>query len=102
MRRVYAIWFFRKITSAIFVETFIFAGMLFVAFSFISFFNVMKNAFNSSSSVYSLSNFFLNAFVNAKIISQMLFLGLIAVALILGWELLFKKRDSQSLTSPLL
>lgn len=102
MKRVYAIWLFRKITSPVFIETFVFAGMLFAAASFISFFNVMKNAFNSSSSVYSLSIFFLNALVNADTISQLLFLGMMMAVLIIGWELLFKKRDSPSFISPLL
>jgi len=102
MRRVYAIWFFRKITSPFTIEIFIFMAILVASVSYISFFNVMRNAFNSSNSVYSLSNFFLNAFVNADAVAQLLSFGMIMAALILGWELLFKRRNSQSLTSPLL
>jgi hypothetical protein len=77
-------------------------AILVASISYISLFNVMRNALNSSDSVYSLSNFFLNAFVNADAISQLLSLGMMMAVLILGWELLFKKRDSQSFILPLL
>ncbi len=99
MRRVYAIWFFRKITSAVFVETFIFAAMLLAAVSCISFLSVMRNALNSSNSVYSLSNFFLNNFLIADAISKSLVLGMMIMTLILGWEL-FKKKNPQIVQFP--
>jgi hypothetical protein len=94
MRRIYLIWFFRKITSPVFIEGFVFAAMLFLAVSYISFLNVMRNAFNASSSVFSLPEFFVNSFISADTISKLLLVGIIFMALILSRELLFKKRKT--------
>ena len=80
MRRVYTIWFFRKATSALAVEIYVFVGVLSAAFYRISFFDVMRNAFNSSS-FSSLSRFFLNNFLLADLLSQILTAGIIIMAI---------------------
>lgn len=99
MRRVYTIWLFKKITSPVFIETFVFAAMLFLAVSYISFLNVMRNAFNASSSVFSLPEFFVNSFIAADTISKLLLMGMMFMVFILSRDLLFRKRNSLEPTS---
>ena len=87
MRRVYAIWLFKKITGALTLEVFSFAAILFILFSsYVSFFDVMKNAFGHSS-LYDLSAYFFNSFMLTDLVSQILILGAIATFILFNWEI---------------
>lgn len=99
MKRVYAIWLFRKITGALTLEVFSFGVILFILFSFyVSFFDVMKNAFGGHSSLYDLSTYFFSSFLTTDLISQTLILGAVAVFILFNWEVIKNQfRTSHSL-----
>ncbi len=90
MRRVYTIWFFRKITSPLVLKIatpFIFFSL---ALYHIHFFAVLKNAVGSSNSFYDISRYFYNSFWTAEIPEQFIFLSLITITLAFIWDL-FRK-----------
>jgi hypothetical protein len=87
MRKVYAIWFFRQLARPVFIEAVLLSFLIFLASRYIYVFSVMRNAFNSSDSVYSLSGFFVRNFMIADTISQLIALGLFATLMFLGKDL---------------
>lgn len=99
MRRVYLIWLVRKITGALTLEIFAFAAIISILFSFyVSFFDVMKNAFNGHSSLYDFSAYFFSSFLMTDLISQTLILGAIAVFILFNREIIKNQfRISRSL-----
>jgi len=77
MRRVYAIWIFRKATSPLFIKNFISIALFAGAAYHVSFFHIFKNTFNSSESFLGIPQFVFNNFLLTDIIHQILILGII-------------------------
>lgn len=74
MRRVYAVWFFRKLTSPFAVETLAFFVMLVWMSVHVSFGSVLANARPTFGSPFSVTNFFINAFWSTEFATKALFL----------------------------
>jgi sensor histidine kinase YesM len=96
MRRVYLIWTFRKAASPFGLELFAFAAIFSLALYHISFFDVMRNAFNSYHSFLYMPKFFLDNFLMTDLIHESIIVGLMVVVFILAWDL-FRKRESHSI-----
>jgi len=94
MRRVYAIWFFKKATSFFAVKIYLFIAMLSAAVYRISFFDVAKNAFNSSNSFFTIPQFFLSNFLAVDWTHHILPFGVMSMTLILAWDL-FRMRKKE-------
>lgn len=77
MRRVYTIWFFRKLTSPLFIKNFIFVVFFAGAIYHISFFHIFKNTFSSSGSFLGIPQFIFNNFLLTDTVHQILILGII-------------------------
>ncbi len=82
MRRVYAIWFFRKATSPFVLETLAFAGGILGLASYVSFRNVMMNVSPILDSPWSLAGFFSSAFSATELVSKIL---LVAMAVLIAF-----------------
>lgn len=102
MRRVYLIWFFRKTTSSLAFKFYSFVAIFSMAAYHISFFDVIKNALNSSSSFFTLHRFFLNNFLAADLTDHILPLGVILTAIILVFGFFNPKKEEVKSISPLL
>ncbi len=95
MRRIYLIWFARKIARPVVVELSLFVAAVSAVAYHISCFQVLKNAFNSSESFFTIHKFFLNNFMLAHWFHEVLILGTLAVTILLFWEL-FRKKESRT------
>lgn len=94
MRRIYAVWFYKKLTSSFAVELFFLAAIFFGLTAYVS----LKNIFNNTPSVFSpvaVAGFFASAFYQAEMIVQILFVGMLA-------SLIFLLKDVKNLISRLL
>lgn len=83
MRRVYAVWFLKKITQPLFVKVYIFALLMWQFMSQVSMANVINNVpadFGKS------INFFLDALIKTEVMVQ----GILLLSVVLG---VFMVRD---------
>jgi len=101
MRKIYFIWFLRKLTSVFAIKIAVPVVLLSLSIYRIHFFNVFKNAIDSSSSFYDIPSFFFNSFWAAEIFDQFIVLGLVAFVGAIVWDI-FKKRIPTLLLSHLL
>jgi len=99
MRRVYAIWVFRKLTGPLAIKASALVFLSFFVSRYVSLFDVAKNAFVSSQSPYSLPAYFVKSFIASDIISQALSLGLVFAILVFGGEV-FKKKETCLFEAP--
>lgn len=100
MRRIYALWFYKKITSPFAAELFFLVAIFFGLTAYVS----LKNIFNNTPSVFSpgaVAGFFASAFYQTEMIVQVLFVGMLASLIFLLkdiknliWRLLFKKKQT--------
>lgn len=91
MRRIYAVWFFKKLTSPFVVELFFLAAIFFGLTAYVS----LKNIFNNTPSVFSpgaVAGFFASAFYETEMIVRVLFVGMLA-------SLAFLLKDIKNLAS---
>lgn len=100
MRRVYAIWFYKKITSPFALELISFAALLLWMTVYVSPANVLNNA-PSVSSPFPAANFFISAFSETELITKILFIGMFVSAIFLMKDLritisrlLFRKKET--------
>lgn len=92
MRRVYAIWFFKKITSPFVVEMISFVALLLWTTVYVSPANVLNNL-PSISSPFPVANFFISAFSETELITKILFIGMFVSVIFLMKDLLFRKKE---------
>lgn len=100
MRRVYAIWLFRRLSGPFAVELFFLGALSFGLSVYVS----IRNVVNNTPSVFSpgaVAGFFASAFYQAEMIVQILFVGILASAVFLLKDiknlimrLLFKKKET--------
>ena len=81
MRRVYAIWALRKISSPAFLRAYIAVALLLQVFSGVSIVSVIHNATYTSSKL-AIIDFFARAFLHTNLIVQSLLVGL---AILMVW-----------------
>lgn len=94
MRRVYAVWLFRKLASPFAVELFFLGALSFGLSVYVS----IRNVVNNTPSIFSpgaVAGFFASAFYQAEMIVQILFVGMLA-------SLIFLLKDVKNLISRLL
>jgi len=100
MRRVYAIWFFKKITSPFALELISFAALLLWMTVYVSLSNVLNNV-PSISSPFPAANFFISAFYETEMIVKIILIGMLALLIFLMKDLritilrlLFRKKET--------
>ncbi len=91
MRRIYFVWFLRRLISPFMIKIAVPVVLLSLANYHIHFFNVFKNAIDSSSSFYDVPKFFFNSFLATEILDQIMVLGLVFLVGAIVWDI-FKKR----------
>jgi hypothetical protein len=79
MRRVYAVWALKKLTSPFAMKIFILAGILKQSFAMVSVPNVIKNSPSFSNPIAS-SEFLSRAFLNTETSVQLLFIAVLALS----------------------
>lgn len=93
MRKVYFIWFLRKLTSPFVFECVGLMVLVIVGSNYISFVNVIKNAYVSFDSPMSLPMFVLDNFKATDTASKAFSAGISAVAaFMIGQEVLKRKK----------
>ena len=96
MRKIYLLWFLKKINSPVSIKTGIFLISATLAGYYISFISIFKNALKSSHSPIDLTSFFVRSFSYADLPSKLIVLMLLA-SIYLLLEEVFKKRDFYTL-----
>lgn len=82
MRRVYLIWFFKKITRPFALEIMSFTAISFLLATHISIINVWENSRHMIFSPISISGYMASSFLATEILTKILIVGL---ALVLGF-----------------
>ncbi len=77
MRRVYAMWLFRKIASPAGIEILSFSALLLWTSLYVSYINVLANAKPVLYSPYSAARFFAYAFWSTEFVEKLLFAALL-------------------------
>lgn len=101
MRRIYVIWFLRKLTSPFVFECIGLIVLVIVGSSYISFMDVFRNAYNSSlSSPMSLPRFALDNFKATDTASKSFFAGISSIALFMIGQEILKRRRMPKISNP--
>lgn len=102
MRRIYVIWFLRKLTSPFCIELFLIIVLIFFGSNYISFVSVLENAYNSLnlSSPMSLPRFVLDNFKATDTASKAFSAGISAVAAFMIGQEILKRRRILKLPNP--
>ena len=89
MRRVYAVWVLKKLTSPTSMKLFVLAGVMRQSFAMVSVPNIIKNAPSFLNPVASYE-FLTQAFLHTQISVQLLGIGILALSLWLIRDAMFK------------
>lgn len=81
MRRIYVIFFLKRVFSEFALKTYAFVGLMWAGVSLVSVGNVFKNMLNVSGGLDDFYNFFTYAFLHTTMVVQMLFIGFIITML---------------------
>jgi len=68
MRRVYAVWFLRKVTSPLFIKVYIMLALIFELFKSVSFFDVIDNMVRVP--FFNIANYLLLSFTKTELSVQ--------------------------------
>lgn len=79
MRRVYAIWFLRRITKPFVIESILFFLFIFWLTAYISFGDVWGNSRQLIFSPLAISNYMISAFLSTETLSKVLLIGLLTL-----------------------
>lgn len=84
MRKVYAIWFFKKLNSSFVIQLAALLFLLLMINTYISFINVINNM----PGLFSSSNFFIYAFQNTETTVKLMLVFVAILMLLVGRELI--------------
>lgn len=87
MARVYAIWFFRKMTSVFALEVFSFVALFAYLAHCVSLGHIAANFYSSLNSFSSASGFMFSAFSSAELLVKIIFIGLLTASVFMVRDL---------------
>lgn len=79
MRRVYVLWFLRKLTSPAVLKVVVLVALIWRSSRYVSYKDVVLNS-PSIAEVGASVNFFTSAFINTELYMQLLLIGVVLVA----------------------
>ncbi len=95
MRRVYAIWFFRRLTGAFFVETLFLVALILLMTSYVSFGNVFANFSRVFFSPVAAVWFVISAFLATELFTKVVFALILTLAIMVTRKLVLATKNGQ-------
>ncbi|MFA4890659.1 MAG: hypothetical protein WC587_03490 [Candidatus Paceibacterota bacterium] len=87
MLRVYAIWFFRKMTSLFALEIFSFVALFVYLAHCVSLGHIATNFYSSLRSINAASGFVLTAFNSTELLVKLTFIGMLTASVFMAKDL---------------